>query len=99
LNSEEMAEVGKEIGRRLGFTKEEAIFMIPTAGYDSYAVKGMGFYDPEADAAFVAELKAGLPNNIKVIERDTHIEDPAFATEAAELLISLVEARRQKRLE
>ena len=97
LNKEEMAEVGKEMARRLRYTKDEAIFMIPTAGYDSYAVKGMGFYDPEADAAFVAELKAGLPKNIRVIERDTHIEDPAFATEAAELLISLVEARHQKK--
>jgi uncharacterized protein (UPF0261 family) len=96
LNKEEMAEVGKEMARRLDYTKEEAIFMIPTAGYDSYAVKGMGFYDPEADAAFVAELKAGLPKNIRVIERDTHIEDPAFATEAAALLISLVEARQKK---
>jgi uncharacterized protein (UPF0261 family) len=96
LNKEEMAEVGKEMARRLRYTKEEAIFMIPTAGYDSYAVKGMGFCDPEADAAFVAELKAGLPKNIRVIERDTHIEDPAFATEAAELLISLVEARQKK---
>jgi uncharacterized protein (UPF0261 family) len=96
LNNEEMAEVGKEMARRLRHTTEEAIFMIPTAGYDSYAVKGMGFYDPEADAAFVAELRAGLPKNIRVIERDTHIEDPAFATEAAELLISLVEVRQNK---
>jgi uncharacterized protein (UPF0261 family) len=68
--------------------------MIPTAGYDSYAVKGMGFFDPEADAAFVAELKANLPKSIRVVERDTHIEDPAFATEAAETLIGLVEARK-----
>ncbi len=96
LNKEEMAEVGKEMARRLSYTQEEAIFIIPTAGYDSYAVKGMGFYDPEADAAFVAELKSGLPKNIRVIERDTHIEDPAFATEAAESLISLVEARQKK---
>jgi uncharacterized protein (UPF0261 family) len=95
LNREEMAEVGKEMARRLGYTKDEAAFMIPTAGYDSYAVKGMGFYDPEADAAFVSELKAGLPENIRVIERDTHIEDPAFATEAAELLISLIEAHNK----
>jgi uncharacterized protein (UPF0261 family) len=96
LNKEEMAEVGKEMARRLRYTKEEAIFMIPTAGYDSYAVKGMGFYDPEADAAFVSELKAGLPEKIRVIERDTHIEDPAFATEAAELLISLIQAHQKK---
>jgi len=96
LNKEEMAEVGNEMTRRLGYTQGEAIFMIPTAGYDSYAVKGMGFYDPEADAAFVAELKAGLPKNIRVIERDTHIEDPAFAIEAAKSLISLIEAAPER---
>jgi uncharacterized protein (UPF0261 family) len=96
LNMEEMAEVGRELARRLQYTQAEAIFIIPTAGYDSYAVKGMGFYDPEADAAFVAELKANLPPNIQVIERDTHIEDPAFATEAAQLLISLIEKRQKQ---
>lgn len=94
LNKEEMAAVGREIARRLQHTRNEAVFMIPTAGYDSYAVKGKGFYDPNADAAFVAELKANLPANFRVIERDTHIEDPAFATEAVELLISLIEKQR-----
>jgi len=91
LNKEEMIEVGKEVARRLQHTKNEAVFIIPTAGYDSYAVEGQGFYDPEADAAFVTELKASLPGNFRIIERDTHIEDPAFAVEAAELLISLIE--------
>jgi uncharacterized protein (UPF0261 family) len=96
LNKEEMAEVGKEVARRLQHTKDETIFMIPTAGYDSYAVEGMGFYEPEADAAFVAELRANLPDNFQIIERDTHIDDPAFATEAAELLISHIEKRQNK---
>lgn len=95
LNKEEMAEVGREVARRLQHTQTDAVFMIPMAGYDSYAVKGEGFYDPEADAAFVAELKAGLPPNIRLIERDTHIEDPAFAAEAVELLISLIEAKQK----
>jgi uncharacterized protein (UPF0261 family) len=93
LNREEMAEVGKEVARRLQHTRDEATFMIPTAGYDSYAVKGEGFYDSESDAAFVAELKANLPKNFQIIERDTYLEDPAFAAEAAELLISLIEKR------
>lgn len=91
LNAEEMASVGEEIARRLKHTSDEAVFIIPTAGYDSYAVEGEGFYDPEADQAFVTALKANLPANIKVIERDTHIEDPDFATEAANLLIELIE--------
>lgn len=93
LNQAEMVEVGREVAHRLQFTHKDAIFMIPTAGYDSYAVEGMGFYDPDADEAFVAELKANLPANIQVIERPMHIEDPAFAVEAARLLIDLIEKR------
>ncbi|MGB7093349.1 MAG: Tm-1-like ATP-binding domain-containing protein [Anaerolineales bacterium] len=95
LNGEEMARVGEEIAKRLKHTRDEAIFIIPTAGYDSYAVEGEGFYDPGADQAFVDALKANLPKNFKVIERDTHIDDPAFATEAANLLIELMEKHDQ----
>jgi uncharacterized protein (UPF0261 family) len=92
LNGEEMAAVGKEVARRLSHTKDEAVFMIPTAGYDSYAVAGEGFHDPTADQAFVDSLKANLPANFTIIERNTHIDDPAFATEAAQRLIKLIEA-------
>jgi uncharacterized protein (UPF0261 family) len=94
LNKSEMADVGREVAKRLQYTKSRAVFLVPTEGYDSYAVKGGGFHDPEADAAFVTELKAGVPDNIEVMERKTHIEDPQFATEAAELLISLINQQK-----
>jgi uncharacterized protein (UPF0261 family) len=90
-----MAKVGQEIARRLQNTTEAAVFIIPTAGYDSYAVDGEGFHDPAADQAFVDALKANLPANIQVIERDTHIDDPAFATEAANLLIDMIHTREE----
>jgi uncharacterized protein (UPF0261 family) len=93
LNAEEMGAVGQEVARRLKHTKDEAVFMIPTAGYDSYAVAGEGFHNPEADQAFVDALKANLPDNFTLLERDTHIDDPAFATEAAQRLISLIKKR------
>jgi uncharacterized protein (UPF0261 family) len=93
LDAAEMARVGAEVARRLGQTLDKAYFLIPTAGYDSYAVEGKGFYDPQADQAFVETLRAGLPGNIELILRDTHIEDPSFATEAAELLIQLIEEK------
>jgi uncharacterized protein (UPF0261 family) len=70
--------------------------MIPTAGYDSYAVAGEGFYDPDADSGFVEALKASIPGNIQIIERETHIEDPAFATEAAKNLIKLIERKFER---
>ena len=95
LNKEEMAEVGKEVARRLQYTKGDAVFLIPVAGFDSYSVEGQGFHDPEADRAFVDELKASLPANFTILERETHVEDPAFAVEAAGRLISLIEAHRK----
>jgi uncharacterized protein (UPF0261 family) len=94
LNKAEMAEVAREVACRLGHTRDHAIFMVPTAGFDCYAVEGQALHDVEADACFVSELKRNLPQNIEVMERDTHIEDAAFASEAARLLSSLIEARR-----
>jgi uncharacterized protein (UPF0261 family) len=90
LNEREMVEVGREVGRRLQQTHAPAVVMIPSLGFDSYGVAGEPFFDPRADGAFVAELKACLPPSIPVIERPTHINDPAFAAEAAESLIRLM---------
>jgi len=94
LNTEEMAAAGREVANRLQHTSRDAVLMIPTAGYESYGVSGGPFHDPEADAAFANELKAHLPDSVRVLERATHINDPAFATEAAETLIGLMGERR-----
>jgi uncharacterized protein (UPF0261 family) len=96
LNAAEMAEVGAEVARRLQHTQREAVFLLPNAGYDSYAKEGNSFYDPEADAAFVAELKARAPACVRIIERDTDIEDPDFAAEAANTLIALMAGKLAK---
>lgn len=93
LNREEMADVGREIGRRLQATGDDAVFLIPTAGYDSYATAGEALSDPESDAAFVATLRETAPRNVRIIERPLDINDPAFAAEAANTLIGLIRAR------
>ena len=93
LEKDEMVEVGKEVVRRLQYTRGNAVFLIPSLGFDSYAVKGQNFFNPEADAAFVAELKKGLSPNIKIVELNAAIDDPVFATEAARMLIALMESR------
>jgi uncharacterized protein (UPF0261 family) len=79
-------------GRRLASTKTDAVFLIPKAGYDSYATEGEAFFDPHADAAFVEALRASAPERVAVVERDLDINDPAFATEAAMTLIGLMQA-------
>jgi uncharacterized protein UPF0261 len=93
LNRDEMADVGREVGRRLASTKGDAVFLIPKAGYDSYATEGEAFFDPDADAAFVEALRASVPECVAIFERDLDINDPAFATEAAKTLIGLMQAK------
>jgi uncharacterized protein (UPF0261 family) len=97
LNGEEMAEVGREVARRLQATRQPAVFLIPKRGYDSYATAGEPFHDPESDAAFVAELRSGVSKNITVSERNLDINDPAFATEAATTLIGLMQQASRAR--
>ena len=90
ITKEEQIAVAHEIARRLKGAKGPAIFMVPTRGYDSYSVEGMGFWEPESDEAFVETLKSELPADIPLIESDRDINDPAFAREIAEKLIELM---------
>jgi uncharacterized protein (UPF0261 family) len=94
LNQREMVDVAREVGRRLQTVRGPAVVMIPARGFDAYDVDGEPFYNPEADGAFVTELRSCLPPNILFVERPTHINDPAFAIEAAETLIGLIEGHR-----
>ena len=93
LIREEQEAVACEIAHRLRHTKGPAVFMIPTRGYDYYSTEGNCFWEPESDRAFVQVLRKELSENFTIIERDTHINDPAFATEMAEKLIELMEKK------
>lgn len=90
ITKEEEEAVAREIAKRLSHTKEPAVFLVPRKGYDSYSMVGKVFWEPEADEAFVRVLKEKLPKNIEVIERDADINDPVFATEMANTLITLM---------
>ncbi|MEM6378346.1 MAG: Tm-1-like ATP-binding domain-containing protein [Bacteroidota bacterium] len=93
LNAEEIEQVAEDICQRLRHTKDKAYFMIPQKGVGRYSIPGGVLEDKVSDAAFFARLKAGLPDNFIVVERDTHAEDPAFVKEAVDLLISLIEEK------
>lgn len=95
LNSEEIVRVAADICQRLQHTKDKAYFMIPKGGVGSYSTVGKALHDPESDKAFFDYLKANLPANIEVIERETYAEDPAFVKEAVQLLVSLIEERKK----
>ncbi|MDA0194983.1 MAG: Tm-1-like ATP-binding domain-containing protein [Bacteroidetes bacterium] len=94
LNADEIKRVADDIIKRLQHTADKAYFMIPKGGVGRYSIKGGVLEDKESDQAFFNQLKAGLPKNIIVVERDLPAEDPAFVKEAVDLLISLIEERK-----
>lgn len=90
INKDEQVAVAYEIARRLKDSKGPTVFMVPGKGYDSYSVKGMDFWEPESDQAFVNVLKRKLPPNIPIMERNRDINDPEFAEEMAHTLIQIM---------
>ena len=80
-SSEEMVLVARTVAGKLNNHTEKKLikFLIPTRGFSSLSGEGGVLYDPEADTAFLAELKNRLDPEIKIVEVDAHINTPEFA--------------------
>lgn len=83
---EENAALGGLIAEKLNAATGPVSLFIPTRGVSMIDVAGQPFFNPEADAALFAALRQHIGPNVTVIERDTDINDPAFATEMADRL-------------
>jgi uncharacterized protein (UPF0261 family) len=87
---EENTELGRTIARKLNAAKGPVTVFIPKRGVSMIDVEGKPFYDPQADAALIGELKANLDKRIKVKEFDTDINDPKFAQAMARELDKMI---------
>jgi uncharacterized protein (UPF0261 family) len=92
---EENAELGRIVARKLSKANGPTTFMIPKKGVSSIDVEGKPFHDPAADAAFFEALKANIGKNVTLVEMDTDINDEAFATRAADLLLEALAAAKR----
>jgi uncharacterized protein (UPF0261 family) len=57
------------------------------------AAEGQAFYDPAADQALFAALRAGLAGNVELVELDLEINDPRFAQAMAERMHAMLAER------
>jgi uncharacterized protein (UPF0261 family) len=88
-NAEESRAVGAVMAAKLNKANGPVRVLIPGRGFSAVDIEGGPFWDPEADAAFVSELRAGLRADIPLEIRDEHINDEAFARAAAATLIAM----------
>jgi uncharacterized protein (UPF0261 family) len=90
LNRDEMATVGATMARKLNAARGPVVVLMPTGGLSIPNVPGGAFFDPDADAAFLAALRDGLRADIPLRLVDAHVNDPEFGRAAAEAFLELV---------
>jgi len=90
-NMEENAELGRRIGSKLAAATGPTRVFIPLRGFSGIDAKGKQFWDPEADARAISELKEALgDSSVPVIEKDCNINDEGFGLALAEELHTLI---------
>ena len=83
---EENARFGRALSEKLNRATGPVALFIPLKGTSQYAVPGGVFFDPAADEALFASLKANLDPAVEVVEIDTGINDLGFGEATAKKL-------------
>ena len=81
---EECARLGEIVAAKLNAATGPVAVFVPLRGISAIAVEGGVFHDPMADRALFGSLRANLDPSIEVVEMDTDINDPKFASAMAE---------------
>ena len=91
----ESAAIGADIARKLAAARGPVAVLLPARGVSAIDREGQPFDDPAARRALHEAIKGGLRAGL-VTELDLHINDPAFAEAAAQRLIDMLAASRQR---
>jgi uncharacterized protein (UPF0261 family) len=88
--------LGKEIALKASASRGQVAVLVPLRGVSAIDAEGKPFWWPEADAALYQSLRNWMSPQVKRIELDLHINDPAFAETAARTLLDLMAGRPEK---
>ena len=94
LTLEESRILAEQLSDRLNKDVSNVHVLIPTRGWSEADKEGGPLYDPETNAYLVKIFKDKLDNRIQFEEIDMHINDPAFAQRAANVMDQMVKARK-----
>lgn len=92
--AEENKKLGEKIAEKLNQVTSKSILMLPLKGLSSLDSKGHEFYAPTIDQVLFDTLTANINNPlVEIISLNYNINDPQFATAAAENLTQLMNAQ------
>ncbi|MGA2986701.1 MAG: Tm-1-like ATP-binding domain-containing protein [Terriglobia bacterium] len=87
---EECALLGRITAEKLNRARGPVVFLMPLRGFSAIDSTNLPFSWPEADRSYLDALKANLDPRIRLAEIDAHINDEAFARNAANCLLDLL---------
>jgi uncharacterized protein (UPF0261 family) len=87
---DEMVRLGAIFAERLNEAAGPVAVMVPTEGLSIPAVPGGAFWNPDADAGFLRELRAHIRADIPVTTHAYHINAPEFAALVASRMLALL---------
>jgi uncharacterized protein (UPF0261 family) len=88
--ADEMQQLGRIFAERLNPATGPIEVMVPTNGLSIPNVPGGVFWDPEADAVFLTELRARLRPDIPITTHALHINATEFALAVADRFVELL---------
>jgi uncharacterized protein (UPF0261 family) len=91
----EMTQLGAIFAERLNEAIGPVAVMVPTRGLSIPSVPDGVFWNPDADAGFLSELRRRLRADIPVQTRDCHINAPEFARDVVDEFLMLLDDRPQ----
>ncbi|MFN3955084.1 MAG: Tm-1-like ATP-binding domain-containing protein [Pararhodobacter sp.] len=91
MNADERRAMARLMIERLACAQGPVSMLLPTGGGNEWDRPGAPLHDAEGLAAFCDELRRACPPNVRLIELEAHINDPAFA----EAALSVVDGWRE----
>jgi uncharacterized protein (UPF0261 family) len=90
-NVEENRRIGQMLAAAANAATGPAAMLLPLRGVSMLDAEGHEFWDPAADRACFDAIRTGVRAGVPVIEVDAHINDPAFADRAADVLLRMLQ--------
>lgn len=98
LTEEELRRIASVYAEKLNQAKGPTKFIVPLKGWLSIERKETPFFDPQANKAFIEELKRKLKPEIELKEVDANIDDPSFAQAVLQSFEEVMEMKNRRSL-
>ena len=91
MNADERRHVARVFARKLRQARGPTAFILPLRGVNEWDRPGQPVHNPDALAAFSAEVRRCMTAPVQLLELDAHINDPEFAEAVIALFDQWVE--------